>query len=48
MRTLNKMNIKVQYLEIKNEKNLSDVFNKNNFKIFVAYFINNVRLIDNF
>ena len=48
MRTLNKMNIKVQYLEIKNEKNLSDLFNKNNFKIFVAYFINNVRLIDNF
>ncbi len=48
IKNLNKMNIKVEYLEIKNKKNLSNKFNKNNFKIFVAYFVNGVRLIDNF
>tara|TARA_B100000214_G_scaffold350567_1_gene304324 strand:+ start:2096 stop:2905 length:810 start_codon:yes stop_codon:yes gene_type:complete len=47
-KNLNKTNIKIEYLEIKNKKNLSNKFNKNNFKIFVAYFVNGVRLIDNF
>jgi len=40
--------IKIEYLECRNVKNLStDILNKP-FKLFVAYFINNVRLIDNF
>ncbi len=46
-KNLKKLNIKIQYLEIKNKNNLSNKFNKKNFKIFVAYFINGVRLIDN-
>jgi len=41
-------NIKVEYLEIRNKKNLSNNFNKNNFKIFLAYYNKKVRLIDNF
>jgi len=40
--------IKIEYLECRNLQNLStNIFNKP-FKIFVAYYINNVRLIDNF
>jgi len=40
--------IKIEYLEIRNKFNLSKKFNKNNFKLFVAFYINKVRLIDNF
>ena len=40
--------INIEYLEIRNKYNLSKRFNKKNFKIFVAFYINNVRLIDNF
>ncbi len=40
-------NIKLEYLEIRNKNNLSLKFNQKNFKIFVAYYIKNVRLIDN-
>ena len=40
--------IKIEYLEIRNKFNFEKKYNKNNFKIFVAYYINNVRLIDNF
>ena len=43
-----KYGVKIEYLEIRNKFNLSKKYNKNNFKIFVAYYINNVRLIDNF
>ena len=43
-----KEGIKIEYLEIRNKFNLSKKYNKNNFKIFVAYYINKVRLIDNF
>ena len=39
---------KIDYLEIRNKNNLSKNFNKNNFKIFIAFYINNIRLIDNF
>jgi len=40
--------IKIEYLECRNMKNLSaNILNKS-FKLFVAYYINNVRLIDNF
>ena len=48
IKSLKKMDIKLQYFEIKNRKNLSNKFNKNNFKIFIAYYIKGVRLIDNF
>tara|TARA_Y100000590_G_scaffold364035_1_gene422060 strand:+ start:6 stop:818 length:813 start_codon:yes stop_codon:yes gene_type:complete len=41
-------NIKVEYLEIRNKKNLSKNYNKNNFKIFLAYYNKNIRLIDNY
>ena len=40
--------INIEYLEIRNKYNLSKRFNKKNFKIFIAFYINNVRLIDNF
>jgi len=43
-----KLEIKIEYLEIRNKFNLSSRANKNNFKIFIAYYLNNVRLIDNF
>ncbi|MDA9189060.1 pantoate--beta-alanine ligase [Candidatus Pelagibacter sp.] len=40
--------IKIEYLECRNIQNLSaDILNKP-FKLFVAYYIDNVRLIDNF
>jgi pantoate--beta-alanine ligase len=40
--------IKIEYLECRNIQNLSaNILNKP-FKLFVAYYINNVRLIDNF
>ena len=43
-----KFNIKIDYLEIRNKNNLSTSFKNKNFKLFVAYYINKVRLIDNF
>ena len=43
-----KNGIKIEYLQIRNKFNLSKKFNKKNFKIFVAFYINKVRLIDNF
>ena len=39
---------KIDYLEIRDKKKLSKNFNKYNFKIFIAYHINKIRLIDNF
>ena len=40
--------IKLDYLELRNEKDLT-VFKKNKkFRLFVAYHLSNVRLIDNF
>jgi len=36
------------YFEIRNKTNLSKNFNRKNFKIFIAYYLNDVRLIDNF
>ncbi len=41
-------NIKIEYLEIRNKKNLSKNYNKNNFKIFLAYYNKKIRLIDNY
>ena len=38
---------KIEYLEIRNKNNLSNKINCKNFKIFIAYKINKIRLIDN-
>ena len=38
---------KIEYLEIRNIKNLSNKLSKNDSKIFIAYRQGNVRLIDN-
>ena len=40
--------VKIEYLEIRNKNNLKKIFSKNNLKIFIAYYINQVRIIDNF
>ena len=40
--------VKIDYFEIRNKLNLSKNFNKKNFKIFIAYELNSIRLIDNF
>ena len=40
--------IKIDYLEVRNENNLKLSNLKNNYRLFIAYFINNIRLIDNF
>ena len=42
------LGVKIEYLEIRNKNNLSKNFNKTNFKIFISYYINSIRLIDNF
>tara|TARA_B100002051_G_scaffold56996_1_gene52642 strand:+ start:169 stop:981 length:813 start_codon:yes stop_codon:yes gene_type:complete len=41
-------NIKVEYLEIRNKNNLSKLYDKSNFKIFLAYYNKKIRLIDNY
>ena len=41
-------NIKIDYLELRNTKNLRMTNKIKNAKIFVAYYINKVRLIDNY
>ena len=43
-----KYNIKIDYLELRNTKNLRLTKKIKNAKIFVAYYIDKVRLIDNF
>ncbi len=42
-----KKGAKIEYFELRNKNNLSKKYNKNNFKIFIAYYIQDVRLIDN-
>ena len=39
---------KIEYFDIRNKKNLSIKYNKTNFKIFIAYYLDGVRLIDNY
>ena len=39
---------KLEYLVLKNKNNMTNRFNKDNFKIFICYYLNNVRLIDNY
>jgi len=41
-------NIKIDYLEIRNEENLTTSTKNKKIRLFVAYYINKVRLIDNF
>ena len=41
-------NIKIEYLEIRNKNNLSNIFDNKNFKIFIAYYNKKIRLIDNY
>ncbi len=41
-------NIKVEYLEIRNKKDLSNLYNKNTLKIFLSYYNKKVRIIDNY
>ena len=38
----------IEYLELRNKNNLSKKMNKKNAKIFIAFYIQGVRLIDNF
>ena len=46
---LNKFfNIKVEYLELRNKFNLEKTNKTNNSKLFIAYYVRKVRLIDNF
>ena len=40
--------IKIDYLELRNTKNLKLTDKITNAKIFIAYYINKVRLIDNY
>ena len=44
----NKFNIKIEYLEIRNENNLRTYQNSKKFRIFIAYYLAGIRLIDNF
>ena len=43
-----KFNIKIDYLEARNEKNLTTLTKNKKNRLFVAYYVNKVRLIDNF
>ena len=45
---INKFNIKIEYLECRNIVNLNTNIKTKSFKLFIAYYLNNVRLIDNF
>tara|TARA_E500000331_G_scaffold167002_1_gene161668 strand:+ start:402 stop:1211 length:810 start_codon:yes stop_codon:yes gene_type:complete len=43
-----KKKIKLEYLELRNKFDLSKKINKKNVKIFISYYVNKVRLIDNY
>jgi len=45
---INKFDVKIEYLECRNLINLSTNLNNKPFKLFIAYYISDVRLIDNF
>ena len=45
---INKFDIRIEYLECRNLMTLTTSLNNKPFKLFVAYHLNNVRLIDNF
>ena len=41
-------NISIEYFELRNKINLKRSNNLKNSKIFIAYYLNEIRLIDNF
>jgi len=43
-----KFNVRIDYLEVRNEKNLTTLIKNRKNRLFIAYYINKVRLIDNF
>ena len=43
-----RFNIKIEYLECRNLINLDTKIHNKPFKVFIAYYLSNVRLIDNF
>jgi len=45
---IKKHKIKIEYLECRNIFNLSTNIQSKSFKLFVAFYLNNIRLIDNF
>ena len=45
---INEFNIKIEYLECRNIINLGTNIKNKRFKLFISYYINKVRLIDNF
>ena len=45
---IKKFKIKIDYMECRNTVNLSTNINNKSFKLFVAYYLDKVRLIDNF
>ena len=45
---IKKFNIKIEYLETRNIINLSSNIDNKDFKIFIAYYLSGIRLIDNF
>ena len=45
---IKKFEIRVEYMECRNMLNLKTNIHNKSFKLFVAYYLNNVRLIDNF
>ena len=47
MELINNYKIKIDYLELRNKKNFNVSKKTNNSRLFIAYYLNNVRLIDN-
>ena len=45
---IKKFNIKIEYLECRNLDDLRTGLYNKPFKLFVSYYLNNIRLIDNF
>ena len=43
-----KYNVKIEYLELRNKYNLKQSSKYKNSKLFIAFYLNKVRLIDNF
>tara|TARA_B110001452_G_scaffold211210_1_gene181683 strand:+ start:253 stop:1056 length:804 start_codon:yes stop_codon:yes gene_type:complete len=45
---IKKFKIKIEYLEVRSESDLTTYKKNKKFRIFIAYYLNNIRLIDNF
>ena len=45
---ISKFNIKIEYMECRNLNTLTTNINNKPFKLFISYYLNNIRLIDNF